>query len=35
MAEGHATTLDQLKCLCANCHRVVHRKMRDDAREIA
>jgi 5-methylcytosine-specific restriction protein A len=25
MAEGHKTTLDDLQCLCANCHRLVHR----------
>lgn len=25
MAEGHTTTLDDLQCLCANCHRLVHR----------
>lgn len=25
MAEGHRTTLDDLQCLCANCHRLVHR----------
>ena len=28
MQEGHITTLDQLKCLCANCHRIEHRKLR-------
>jgi hypothetical protein len=25
MSEGHKTTLDDLQCLCANCHRLVHR----------
>ncbi|WP_152564829.1 HNH endonuclease [Cupriavidus metallidurans] len=25
MTEGHKTTLDDLQCLCANCHRLVHR----------
>ncbi|WP_150672766.1 hypothetical protein [Pseudomonas fluorescens] len=29
MQEGHITTLDQLKCLCANCHRVEHRRLRE------
>lgn len=28
MQEGHITKLDQLKCLCANCHRVEHRRLR-------
>ena len=28
MGEGHQTGLDELLCLCANCHRVVHREMR-------
>lgn len=28
MVPGHKTSLDQLKCLCANCHRVLHRKMK-------
>lgn len=27
MESDHVTTLDQLKCLCANCHRVLHRQM--------
>ena len=27
MTEGHETTLDQLRLLCANCHRATHRKM--------
>jgi len=29
MGENHATTLDQLRCLCANCHRVLHRALKD------
>lgn len=24
MSDGHQTTLDDVECLCANCHRVVH-----------
>ncbi|MEZ2308906.1 hypothetical protein AB6809_19910 [Paraburkholderia sp. RCC_158] len=27
MTEGHRTTLDDLQCLCANCHRLVHRTL--------
>ena len=27
MAPGHATVMDDLKCLCASCHRVLHRKL--------
>lgn len=27
MQPGHVTSLDDLQCLCANCHRVVHRLM--------
>jgi predicted HNH restriction endonuclease len=36
MAEdGHATMLEDLQCLCANCHRVVHwlLKEADNGRE--
>lgn len=29
MDEDHETTLDDLQCLCANCHRVVHRLLRE------
>lgn len=29
MSEGHLTSLDHLQCLCANCHRVEHRRLRD------
>ncbi|MFZ4553660.1 MAG: HNH endonuclease [Burkholderiales bacterium] len=28
MVDGHQTRLEDLQCLCANCHRVVHRLMR-------
>lgn len=28
MEEGHRTQLRDLQCLCANCHRLVHREMR-------
>ncbi|QXI03688.1 hypothetical protein HU718_016765 [Pseudomonas tensinigenes] len=28
MGEDHKTTLDQLLCLCANCHRVLHRELK-------
>lgn len=28
MTDGHQTRLEDLQCLCANCHRVVHRLMR-------
>ena len=28
MAETHRTKLEDLKCLCANCHRVVHRLLK-------
>lgn len=31
MAEDHVTRLEDLKCLCANCHRLVHREMRHSA----
>lgn len=27
MQPGHETSLEDLKCLCANCHRVLHRKL--------
>lgn len=27
MDEGHETSLEDLQCLCANCHRLVHREM--------
>lgn len=28
MKPGHRTELEDLKCLCANCHRVVHRELK-------
>jgi len=28
MAEGHKTKLEDLQCLCANCHRVAHRLLK-------
>lgn len=27
MADGHVTRLSDLMCLCANCHRIVHREL--------
>lgn len=30
MKDRHETTLDDLQCLCANCHRLVHRALRDN-----
>jgi 5-methylcytosine-specific restriction protein A len=33
MQVGHRTRLEDLKCLCANCHRLTHREMR--ARQVA
>jgi hypothetical protein len=27
MQPGHTTSLDDLQCLCANCHRFIHRQM--------
>lgn len=27
MRPGHETSLDDLQCLCANCHRITHREM--------
>ncbi|WP_152979924.1 hypothetical protein [Mesorhizobium sp. 1M-11] len=27
MEDGHVTMLDDLECLCANCHRVTHREL--------
>lgn len=30
MASGHRTRLADLQCLCANCHRLVHRLLRQD-----
>ncbi|MFC4452370.1 EVE domain-containing protein [Deinococcus sonorensis] len=31
MAGKHVTVLDDLQCLCANCHRVEHRRLRTEA----
>jgi hypothetical protein len=28
MQSGHRTALEDLKCLCANCHRIVHRELK-------
>jgi 5-methylcytosine-specific restriction protein A len=28
MAEVHQTKLDDLQCLCANCHRIEHRLLK-------
>lgn len=28
MEDGHVTRLDDLQCLCANCHRIVHRRIK-------
>ncbi|WP_122432085.1 HNH endonuclease [Pseudomonas viridiflava] len=28
MGNGHKTKLDQLRCLCANCHRIVHHRLK-------
>lgn len=28
MGDEHKTTLDQLRCLCANCHRIVHHRLK-------
>jgi hypothetical protein len=28
MEEGHETRLEELQCLCANCHRVTHRELK-------
>ncbi|WP_454714576.1 HNH endonuclease [Caulobacter segnis] len=33
MPEGHVTTFDQLRLLCANCHRATHRKMASAAKQ--
>jgi hypothetical protein len=33
MVEGHKTRLEDLQCLCANCHRLIHRIMRDENRQ--
>jgi hypothetical protein len=33
MSEGHATRLEDLQCLCANCHRLTHREMKNAAND--
>lgn len=30
MADEHQTRLDDLRCLCANCHRIVHRLLKQE-----
>jgi len=35
MKEGHKTTLNDLRCLCANCHRLVHRQLREENKHTA
>lgn len=32
MAENHITRLGDLKCLCANCHRIVHAEINEGAK---
>jgi 5-methylcytosine-specific restriction protein A len=32
MGNDHVTSLDDLQCLCANCHRVVHAMLREESR---
>lgn len=34
MAPGHQTRIEDLECLCANCHRVVHRRLKVEIRAI-
>jgi len=34
MQEDHVTELEDLQCLCANCHRVTHRELAAVAREL-
>jgi predicted HNH restriction endonuclease len=29
MGENHRTKLKDLQCLCANCHRIVHRQLKE------
>ena len=33
MRGGHTTVLEDLKCLCANCHRIEHRRLRERHQE--
>lgn len=34
MQHGHLTALDDLQCLCANCHRVTHRELVSGGRDL-
>lgn len=34
MDEGHKTTLDDLQCLCANCHRFVHKILSEQKKQV-
>ena len=34
MKSDHKTKLSDLTCLCANCHRVVHRELRLQAVDV-
>lgn len=34
MAEGHVTTLEDLQCLCANCHRLLHALLRAEKEDV-
>ncbi|WEK32947.1 MAG: hypothetical protein P0Y58_12400 [Candidatus Pseudomonas phytovorans] len=33
MGGGHKTALEDLQCLCANCHRIEHRRLRESSQE--
>lgn len=35
MAEGHVTTLEDLQCLCANCHRLLHALLRAGKEDVS
>lgn len=35
MKPGHKTSLDDLQCLCANCHRLVHRLLALERRQLS
>jgi 5-methylcytosine-specific restriction protein A len=34
MVEGHRSKLEDVECLCANCHRLEHRRMRENKKAI-
>lgn len=34
MSSGHKTRFDSLKCLCANCHRFVHKQLKASSRSL-